>query len=484
MKLARTTPRLLELGEQYDVVVLADAAVDELAPLVQHTCQALLPVVGKPIVEHVIESIVPLNPQRVLVVGCGGFDELTELVSSGERWGLSARMVVSRSNCSHEEVLQKFNQILGDNVIVIDCLSVRDFDVIKAVSSMQKLSCAFAQDASGKPAGLALYRRNFSGYWPPTNTAKAVSVESMRCFATDSLSAYFDSNLTLVSPEHREHLRCRGREAGLGIVYGAGSRISPSSVKLGRVYAGSCTVAHANAEFSGTVVLGNNVVIDKQTVLRDAMVLDNTYVGSRLTIERSIVSGKRLISVDTGSVVDIDDPHFLTHIEPYDVPELLSRMFDRVTGVVALVLSLPLWVFACVVALILNPRNPVLLRRWVGSTTKGKDGKHRQFSALSFNCTSAFLRNLPLVLAVASGHVRWFGVSLLTPEEYRQRTDGWETARDNYPTGLFGPTQLELDSTAPLAERLLTDAMYSEWSLRVFAKAVWRRASRPMSVAG
>lgn len=473
---------LYKVDDSYDVVVLADASAGSLEPLVDDQCQAMLPVVGKPIVEHVMESIVPLRPKHVLVVGCPGVDQLGTFIGGGERWGLDARTVVSRSDCTPERALHKYDHILGNAVIVIDCLSIRDFSIVDVLGELKGRSVASVYDKNGDSAGMTIFRRDHDGAWPGKTPAR-VEVASITCFEVSSIKAYFESSLSLISGSSREHLRFRGRDVALGLTCGPGTRISASSVKLGRVYSGSCTVAHPSTEFSGTVVLGNNVVIDKRCLVRDALVLDNTYVGSQLTIERSIVKGNRLISVDSETAVDLDDPHLLASIAPYDFPDMLNSLLQRSLGALVLLLSLPLWLVAFLVALLMNPNKPVIVNRWVGQGASDGPRTYVEFSSLSFNCNSGLLSYLPLLAAVTTGRIRWFGVSLLTPAEFHSRSEGWETARDQYPIGLFGPSQLASVRDMSLADRLLADAMYGEWSYRDFVKSVWKRAGRPMAIS-
>ena len=49
-------------------VIIADRSHPELAPLTEKTCAGLLPVAGKPLIEHTLESLVEIGVQQAYVV--------------------------------------------------------------------------------------------------------------------------------------------------------------------------------------------------------------------------------------------------------------------------------------------------------------------------------------------------------------------------------------------------------------------------------
>jgi multidrug efflux pump subunit AcrA (membrane-fusion protein) len=112
----------------------------------------------------------------------------------------------------------------------------------------------------------------------------------------------------------------------------------------------------------------------------------------------------------------------------------------------------------------------------------------RAFPAWRFATGIPVLATLPRVLALVSGDLRLVGVSPLTPQESKARTEEWQRARDRAPVGLIGPTQLTLPADAPSDERLMSDAFYAgqrsalgdlRWLwvglLGLFSRRAWQR---------
>jgi hypothetical protein len=179
-------------------------------------------------------------------------------------------------------------------------------------------------------------------------------------------------------------------------------------------------------------------------------------------VANAIVSGNHLIRVDTGAVLKISEAFLLGNLGATQGRVRMSQ-WDRIAGLLLLLLSLPLWPIAAAAAAVSRGGTLLASRELVGNraSATGQRTTSKGFIAKHWNTKIPILRNLPRLLAVVRGDLRLVGVSPLTPDESTARTEDWQMVRDQAPVGLLGPTQLNLTEDDPLEERLLSDAFYA-----------------------
>jgi hypothetical protein len=198
--------------------------------------------------------------------------------------------------------------------------------------------------------------------------------------------------------------------------------------------------------------------------LRASVVLPDTYIGEWVDINNAIVRSNTLIRVDTGAVLQVTDAFLLADLRQDMLSTGMAESLNRLSGLILLLLSLPLWALALLAALAKRPRS--LLR---GVVLRGNRieldelgiRQRRNFQSWEWGTSVPVLRYLPRVLAVVSGHLRLVGTLPLTPEQAQRRTEDWEFLGDQVPAGMIGPTVLNLSPDAPEEERLLSDAFYA-----------------------
>ena len=74
---------------------------------------------------------------------------------------------------------------------------------------------------------------------------------------------------------------------------------------------GSRCCVRAGATLRGRCVLGDDVVVDRDAVLEDVLVLPGTYVGRDVKIHRAIIAGNRVLPVGASAITTVPDPSVL-----------------------------------------------------------------------------------------------------------------------------------------------------------------------------
>ena len=455
-------------------LVFADRLGVELEPLTEKLAVPLLPIAGKELLVYTIEELVDAGIRDLVVVASAQGEQTgASSLGDGQRWGASIRYVLSRGEESPSAVWPRLSLEAEEAVLVLrgDVLRSPAAGGFLEQAQNQIGTAAFSggEDPRGglilirpgcKDAGKLLDSLRFET--PESLPAEGQCIlESGSCNCLDDLPAFYRANLDLVAGRIRG-LSVSGRSVALGLHAGRRAKVSPKSLKQGVAYVGANSRVHPEAELLGEVVIGDDVVVDRGATVRDSVVLPRSYVGELVEVGNAIVASHYLMRVDTGAVLKIGEAFLLGNLGGTEGRDRRS-LWDRLAGVLLLVLSLPLWPIAAAAAALSGGGSMVESRELVGnrSSQPASDASTGGFAARHWKTDIPVLRNLPRLLAVIRGDLRLVGVAPLTPEQSAARNEDWQMVRDQAPVGLVGPTQLNLSEDAPLEERLLSDAFYA-----------------------
>ncbi len=487
------------------VVLFTDRAGKALAPFTDRTCTALLPVAGKALAIHALESIARISPSKVFVVVSPHADAVESDLEDGRRWGLDLEYLLTRGDETPDAIIDRLRPKLeGDflvvrgDVLLSPCLP----EFLQRATSLR--GATIAATIGGAPTGVRLVRAEATGrldlpYEPESREtwkedAPTVELPNARFSRIESLAAFHRANLDAADGKYTG-LIIPGRTVKPGIVVGRQSRIPLEVVKAGPVFIGSRCDVKSGAEIHGSVVLSDDVVVDRSATLRSAVILPHTYVGEMVDVSDAIVWSNDLVHLDSGAVAHVTDEFLLADLGAAGLEEGAAEIVHRAIGAMLLALSLPLWPFLLAASLLSDLKSPLRTIQLIGNrTTLGPDGQRIRttFAATEAATRVPLLRHLPLLVAVVRGDIRLVGVSPLTPEEASKRTEDWERLRDRAPAGLLGPAQLSLSGDAPEEERWVLEAYYAQtrtpasdfvWLARglgaLFSPRAWGPGLRP-----
>lgn len=458
-------------------LVFADRLGAELAPLTEETSTAQLPIATKPILEHTLEALARAGIRHVIVVISPFAEELQRCFGDGKRWGLGLTYTLSRGEEDPSAIAERLQPRLGETWLALRGDVLLAFDLaswieralasgarqVWATSRQTALACGLQRDGASDLAPLAW---PLAGHMDAASGCEWLEIDAGEMRPLRDLSEFHRTNLDAAAGR-LTNLLIPGREVALGLTVGQRSRVSPRSLRQGIALVGArCRVA-ADAELSGEVVISDDAIVDRCASIHASVVLPHTYVGELVEISQAIVRGNTLIRVDTGAVLrlsDAADAFLMADLRHMRLGNSIAAPLHRALGVVLLVLSLPLWVLAVLAA----SRNrdggwriPTRLRGNRREVDFTGQPKARDFTVHEWNTSIPILRRLPRLLAVISGDLRVVGVPPLAPDEADLLVEAWERLRETAPVGLVGPTQLDIPATAPLEERLMSDAFYA-----------------------
>jgi len=418
------------------IIIIANHQPTELAPLTEKASAAMLPVGGKPLIEHLLENVANVPHSRITVVASRGFNTLHTFVGTGERWGIELTLITSRPNEPLNSLRRRCADMFTEKTLVLSANRIYTTPLAEHDSVIELTNSV--QDNDSK-----------------ASTSQVLSPAS----TVSNHKEYLELNLAVARGEIAQ-VQLRGRERALGLNTGYMTQIDPRCVRVGQTHAGNHCRVHPSVQLEGTVVLNSGVVVDRNTHMTDVVVLDHTYVGEHLNLNRCIVSGRHIVRVDEAVVVELSDSFMTAPLKEGVYHAHFAGPANQLCGIVGSIAALPLMLFAMLAAYWQNPYEPLVQRTWVSNRAVVSGTGAKTFNNWEFNVSNRALARLPQLFAVALGHLRWFGVSPATIAELESRREPWQMARDACPAGMLGPAQLSCPDDATFEERLLSDAAY------------------------
>ncbi|MEM7234847.1 MAG: NDP-sugar synthase [Planctomycetota bacterium] len=490
-------------------VILANAPGTELAPLSDQYCTALLPVTGKPLIEHTAESLALAGVEEAFVVVSPHADRVESLLGMGDKWGMKLEYVLTRGDESTSEILRDLKQKLGDEVLLLYADQIRTpfLSTFMEQAASNHPQTSVMATVSEKPTGALIVQLNeldqfdlpvdSKGLVSWKSPLRSVDLGGENSIPVFDFPTFHEANLAVLRGDF-PGLIVGGRQDGENVYVGRHSRCAPDAIQGKPVFIGSHCDVKPEAEIKNDVVLANNVVIDRRATLESTVVLPNSYIGELVELNNTIVSGQYLISVETQSVTTVTDSFLLADMMADPVGRSMGEFLSRVAAIFIFVASIPLWPVAFLASFLANPKRPFRKVRLLGNQkVVGDDGVPKTMAFVTFEGATRIpiLRHLPRVRHAISGDLRITGVPPLPAEAADNRTEEWEFLRDRVPCGLIGPTQLNLPPDAPEEEKRMSDAYYAQtrtsrgdiaWFIKsfgyLFSARVWKKIPKDADV--
>jgi len=279
-------------------LLLADRTAGDLEPLVPDLSPALVPVAGKPVIQHCIEDCWEAGIREVLVAVAAGNRSIREELGNGQRFGLAIRYLESSGQQWPGEVLA-----LAGLASEAPLLVARG-DVLRGRCARQLLERATGVDGDvvlgligARPAGIALLRRRCKGInqldWSlagnraHTPAGPCVDLGDVGLALLDKPADLFDACLDALDGRYVDLLPEGRTQPGAAFWLAPRATIARSVHVAGTARIGRAAELHEQVELAGRVEVGDRCVIDAGAQLIDAVVLPGTYVGRGVRLQNA-----------------------------------------------------------------------------------------------------------------------------------------------------------------------------------------------------
>jgi len=472
-------------------VILPTAKTEDLAPLTTWMPEFLLPVVNKPVVEHLIELLVRHGVKEILLVLKHMPYETEQYFGDGSRWGARLSYSLLTRYRGIADALGRMESsrlegplicLPGDLVTDLDLCGFMDArcrgpgSIVSArpvaLSSDPGLSGARAGEAEGLDAcplflsGEALPSLSALGApGTPGFPGEGVSVYPISC-GYERIRSPADLvrvNRRVIEGGFRGIL-LPGKEIEPGIRVGRHCRMHPRARLEAPVLIGShCDIQGGSVVGPGSVV-GDHVIVDERASIEDSVVLDRTYVGVHARIQNALVRKNWMLQTPTMLEVYLADDLILGDLEKGTLSTQAGRLLNLFLALGLLVLTSPLWVVFLLYHFLLPSKKVLDSQRRLcacGQMSLAGVKTHDTFELFYFKSRNRLIRKLPGLINVIRGDLNLVGVSTLTEEEMEKLPEEWKSLREKAPLGLFHLWELEKEADLGWEEKRVADSYYA-----------------------
>jgi len=303
-------------------LVLADRTAGDFEPLARELLPALLPVAGKPLVQHCVEDCWEAGVRELVVIVPAGDRTIGAELGDGERFGLAIRYLESGGQ-------QWPGEVLASSGLAAEApLLVARGDVLRGRCARRLLERATGVEGDlvlgtvdARAAGIALLRRRCRSVnqldWSlvgdrahrPTGTC--VELGDVGLALLDGPADLFAACLDALDGKFAGLLPEGRQRPGTSVWLAPRATVDRSIHVSGTLRVGRGAELHEQVEIAGRVEIGDRCVVDDGAQLLDAVVLPGTYVGRGVRLQNAIACGPWLYRVDLGTCQRIDDPLLL-----------------------------------------------------------------------------------------------------------------------------------------------------------------------------
>lgn len=470
------------------VLFCTDSSSD-FSPFDKMYPSALLPLVDRPFVQHVVEVVAEEDLTELDFVLSHLPEKLEEHLGDGSRWGCEFVFHLVKDVAVSYEALSRV-KAAADEFFLIGHASRFPIEAPIKINQPADPSTSVVAfmlpgemgGSDGEWSGWAWVRGDLFGTLSQCESfAKfdqrirelAVeggrSVDAGRVLSIATPSEMMACQARVLSGGFKE-LSLTGREQSEGIRVGRNVRIHPSAELIPPIFVGENSRVGKGVVIGPNVTVMRNCVIDRETSLEDSVVLPGSYIGRDLELKDVMVQGGSFVNFRIKGGVQISDQFILGNLERLEVGDRLRSKVTRLLGLLLLVLTLPV---TLLVALSLQAfrKGPVFGFRQVLRPARGTD-VHRMvtFTLWTFSTGNSLRHNrwkhllldfLPGLVNVVKGDLAFVGPHPRTKQGFEKVSEYWQDLYTRCMPGLISEAQILYGSEASDEERFAAEAMYS-----------------------
>jgi hypothetical protein len=401
----------------------AVALLAESAPL------ALLPLLGKSLIEFWLEHLGALGATVIYVLAADRPGQIRAFVADGARWGVRIEVLPETRELTPAEARLKYH--LRD-----------DTDWLPTPHDVHLVDC--------HPALPDQRLFNHYGDWLATSLA----------WLPHALTAD----------------RIGVRELRPGIWVGLNTRVAPGAELRAPCWLGENVRVETNTIIGPGAIIENRAFVSAGAEVSQSVVAPETYVGELTEVANSVAWGNLLIHWRDGSCTRVPDPFLLCSLAGQPAPPIVS-LTGRLAAAMAMTVTAP---FAAVAALLALCDGRRIFRTAVAVRTSGP--AHLPRSTIAYrelDCEHRWLRRWPQFWNVIQGNFALVGNRPLTPAEALVLTTDFERLWLAAPIGLISLADAEACAD-PLGDEARAHASYyavrGHWrlDLAILARVITR----------
>jgi len=442
-----------------------------MSALTENRSAAMLPLIDRPVLQHVLEYIVDLGVHSFDFVLSDRPDEIERYFGDGKRWGCTIRYHLVRDSAAAYRAAQTLPQ--SD-----ECVLVAHADRLPLLPAGALTDSAACVYSGGEWCGWAVAPGSVLPQLASAGAeaeaeailraAAPARVESALTLSFRDYPAYLEAHRAVLE-QRFPMLLLTGRQAADGIWLSRNVAIHPTARLTAPVFIGENCRIGEDVQLGPHAVVGADSALDRQSTVRNSLVLPGSYVGEALDLENSIVEQGRLVNVDLGAEIAIGDEFLLGSLAGRKSVARWPRLIGQAFAVALLLVLWPIILLTAVALAAVRRGVPFPREEFVHLPAPSDPDRWRVSSYRSGAPANAvrtawghlLLRFLPALPAVAVGRLALVGVEPRSGDAIQALPPDWRALYLKSKVGLLTETFVEYGADASADDRYACEAFYS-----------------------
>ena len=406
-------------------IVLPFRQAEELRPFRFLCPDFLLPLVGKPVVEHLVEQLVSCGVRDVTLLCDDRPDEVSPYFGTGERWGCAVKTSPVREAIQLDSLLstalhgvQGMVCCLPGNLVLSSGL---DLFLAHAAENPQSITCPAPFSGGRIFAADAATLINIAQKTSFTNVddlraAASVNAVPVSAVETNDLVRLITAPADLLSiqrdvlEELLPGIRIPARKTERGIWIGNHTHIASGARLIPPVMLGSHNRIIGNCQIGPNAVIASHCLVNNSDLIKDSIIMSGTAAGPHTELNGVAARGGALLNLRSGVAVTAPDAFILGEVGAEAERHMPNRLLDSIAALLLLVLLAPFALSLFVLALAI-PSMSRVTRGYGNIRMKSLSGEHRRlpFTSREFTFGPILLRRWFGLVQVLTGHLLLVG---------------------------------------------------------------------------
>lgn len=256
----------------------------------------MIPFLSKPLIEFYIDFCYLSKVTEILVVQENFNSDLLNFLSDGSKWGIT---ITNGIGCQPS----KLKEILRRN------------STFSPKSHFLFFNGFFFPFYNKKKPPIEFYPHSF-----PTNrisihnSPEAVKLPCFEEIELNSILRFFNLNMLLLS-KFTEQLLMKGYKVESRVFMGMNNVVPRLSKLIPPFVVGDDVQVKDRAQLGPNAIIGDTCIIDSRSTISNSIVLDKTYVGADLVLDKKIIYRNNIIDPIAGFMVSFADSSFSSKLE-------------------------------------------------------------------------------------------------------------------------------------------------------------------------
>jgi NDP-sugar pyrophosphorylase family protein len=467
-------------------IIVPAGKTEVFAPLTRSTPEFLLPVINKPIVEHLIELLFRHNVKEIILLLKHMPHETEKYFGDGSKWGCKISYALIKEYNGPISSLKHIQSRIDDSFLCLPWNILTSFNITSLIESHKKNQ---ADISIAEPTRFE-FLMNTKDFYPFIITPKALSLfESsplhhnidyiLKTFPDNkikvnrvassfdfkimhNMNEYFQINKYILQYGFNG-INMPGNEMKPGVWIGRQVRIDPDAVISAPALIGNNCHIKRGVYIGKNTILGNNVIIGGDASIKGSIIFNGTYIGNGIEIINSIVNKNTLVRLSNLFNLFVKDDSILGDLDKKHISCKFESCINIITAILLLIILFPVMLFLFLYHLTMPSRNYLVCEKRNGTPEiidHLGNTQAKEFNFFYFRSRFPLIKKLPGLLNVIRGEINLVGNPSLTAHETSLLDEGWTSGR-LAPPGLFHSWEAEGAHNCTWEEKIISEDYYA-----------------------